>query len=75
MAAHDQQSRLLRQAEVAEYLRLSERTLERLRVGGNGPAFVKLGHRVLYRRADLEKWIASRVVHSTSEADDRRNPL
>jgi excisionase family DNA binding protein len=60
--------RLLTQREAAEYLRLSERTLERLRVTGDGPAFVKLGRRVLYRDHDLLEWVASRVVASTSEA-------
>ena len=59
---------LLTQAETAELLRLSERTLEKWRVVGGGPVFCKLGKRVLYRRDDLEKWIASHSVHSTSEA-------
>ena len=55
----------------AEYLRLSTPTLERLRLTGNGPAFAKLtpGPRgsVRYRRADLDAWLASRLVRSTSE--------
>lgn len=59
---------LLTQAEAADHLRLSERTLERWRVSGGGPVFVKLGRRVLYRQADLDEWIVSRVMHSTSEA-------
>jgi excisionase family DNA binding protein len=59
---------LLTQAETAELLRLSERTLERWRVVGGGPVFCKLGKRVLYRRADLDEWIASHAVRSTSEA-------
>jgi len=59
---------LLTQSETAELLRLSERTLERWRVVGGGPVFCKLGKRVLYRRADLDEWIASHVVNSTSEA-------
>jgi excisionase family DNA binding protein len=59
---------LLTQTETAELLRLSERTLERWRVQGGGPVFCKLGKRVLYRQADLEKWIASHAVGSTSEA-------
>jgi len=57
---------LLTQHEAAERLRLSERTLERLRVSGGGPSFVKFGRRVLYREADLAEWIASRVRTSTS---------
>ena len=59
---------LLTQREAALALRLSERTLERSRVSGDGPKFVKAGRRVLYRQSDLDEWIASRVVHSTSEA-------
>jgi len=59
--------RLLTQREAATLLRLSERTLERLRVTGGGPVFVKAGRLVRYRQADLENWIESRVVASTSE--------
>jgi excisionase family DNA binding protein len=62
---------LLTQAETAELLRLSERTLERWRVTGGGPVFVKLGKRVLYRKADLDEWIASHLCNSTSEASCR----
>jgi predicted DNA-binding transcriptional regulator AlpA len=60
-------SSLLSQREAAARLLLSERTLERWRVTGGGPAFVKLGRRVAYREADLETWIALRVRHSTNE--------
>jgi excisionase family DNA binding protein len=59
---------LLTQTELAELIRVSERTLERWRVQGDGVPFVKLGRRVLYRRTDVEEWIASHVVSSTSEA-------
>jgi predicted DNA-binding transcriptional regulator AlpA len=58
---------LLNQREVASTLRLSERTLERFRVTGLGPKFIKLGRRVLYRQSDLEEYIASRLCQSTSE--------
>ena len=56
------------QAEAAEVFRFSERTLERMRLTGLGPAYVKAGRRVLYRQADLEAWVASQVRASTSEA-------
>jgi len=59
--------RLLTQREAATLLRLSQRTLERLRVTGAGPRYVKAGRLVRYRETDLENWIASRVVASTSE--------
>jgi excisionase family DNA binding protein len=58
---------LLTQQQAAEMLCLSERTLERWRVSGDGPAFVKLGRRVAYRAEDLEAWVASRRRTSTSE--------
>ena len=59
--------RLLTQREAALALRLSERTLERLRVAGGGPRFVKAGRAVRYREADIERWIADRAVSSTSQ--------
>jgi excisionase family DNA binding protein len=57
---------LLDQREAARLLRLSERTLERLRLQGGGPLYVKCGRSVRYRQADIESWIAARVVDSTS---------
>ena len=58
---------LLTQREAALCLRLSERTLERWRVQGTGPRFVRLNHRIRYRQQDLDAHVAARVVGSTSE--------
>jgi predicted DNA-binding transcriptional regulator AlpA len=58
---------LLTQREAALALRLSERTLERWRVQGTGPRFVRLNHSIRYRQQDLDAHIAARVVVSTSE--------
>jgi predicted DNA-binding transcriptional regulator AlpA len=58
---------LLTQRQAAEALALSERTLERFRVSGVGPKFVRMGKSVRYRLSDVEVWIASRTVGSTSE--------
>ncbi len=52
----------------AEYLGLSPATLETLRTRGGGPPFVKLGRRVVYRREDLEAWLAQGRRRSTSDA-------
>jgi predicted DNA-binding transcriptional regulator AlpA len=54
--------------EAAAYVRLSSVTMERLRLTGNGPCYAKLGKAVRYRRADLDEWLASRLIRSTSEA-------
>lgn len=51
----------------AEYLGLAESTLEKMRVTGDGPAFVKLGRAVRYRISDLDAYLAERVVSSTSQ--------
>lgn len=57
--------------EAAHYLRLSARTLERYRVEGTGPAFLKLGPgkraRVFYLRDQLEAWLLERNHSSTAE--------
>ena len=58
---------LLTQREVAEALRLSERTIERMRISGTGPKFIRLGHSIRYRQQDLDAHVATRVVGSTSE--------
>ena len=58
---------LLNQREAAMLLGLSPRTLERYRYTGFGPAYRKLGRRVLYCAADIDQWIGSRICHSTSE--------
>lgn len=57
----------LTQREAAALLRLSERTLERYRLSGTGPAFVKLGRRVVYRAADLDAFAQAHTYRSTSE--------
>jgi hypothetical protein len=51
----------LSQAELAAYWRISPRTLERWRCTGNGPRFLKLGSRVVYRIADVEAFEATRL--------------
>ncbi len=37
------------------------------RVTGDTPPFLKIGARVLYRWADVEAWLDTKVRHSTSE--------
>lgn len=51
----------------AERIGLSAHTLNNMRVRGVGPRFMKLGRAVRYRVADLDAWMAERLVSSTSE--------
>ena len=54
-------------AAAADLLGLSTSTLAKMRLYGTGPHFSKLGRRVVYRRADLEDWVAENRFRSTSE--------
>ena len=58
----------LTQPEVAEFLRVSERSLERWRVEGSGPRFRRFGRRVVYAQHDLVAWAEGRSFSSTAEA-------
>lgn len=60
------QVELLPQQQLATILAVSERTLERWRVEGCGPAYVKAGRRVLYRRCDVDQWLDDNARTSTS---------
>ena len=60
--------RYLTNAEAAAILKLSPRTLEKLRVNGGGPRFRKFGSRVIYAREDLDAWANARICESTSDA-------
>jgi len=54
--------------DAAAFLRLSVRTLDRLRVEGGGPRYAKIRKSIRYRQADLDHWLSLRCVSSTSEA-------
>jgi excisionase family DNA binding protein len=53
--------------QAAQYLGVSARTLEGWAVRGGGPRMLKLGSRVVYRRRDLDGWLAARECASTSD--------
>ena len=53
--------------EAAAWLGLSPKTLERYRVSGEGPDFIRIGTRVRYLLEDLEKWASARRWTSTTE--------
>jgi Helix-turn-helix domain len=47
---------------------LAVATLAKLRCCGGGPAYLKLGRKVLYRPSDLADWLNARRVVNTTEA-------
>lgn len=68
---HDYLEQLLKEKDAAEFLQMSERTLQGMRLRGGGPMFVRISHRaVRYRRKDLMEWIDSKIRRSTSDMGD-----
>ena len=56
--------------EAASYTKLGKSTLERLRVEGNGPTFIKAtATRVVYSVDDLDAYLQARRHRSTAAAD------
>jgi excisionase family DNA binding protein len=57
--------------EASKYTGLSRSTLEKARLYGGGPRFMKLGRLVKYRLEDLQDWMNARLVSSTAEYKTR----
>ncbi len=52
------ETRLFTEGEAAQVMRLSSRTLQRMRAEGGGPRFVRLtSTRIAYRLSDIRKWL------------------
>ena len=59
----------LNQVELSRRWSLSPRTLERWRWLGEGPRFLKIGGRVVYRLEDIEAYEAEQMRDSTAGTD------
>lgn len=55
----------MRVPEAAKYLTLSTSTLDKMRVEGRGPRYLKIGGRVFYRLTDLDAYIEAAVIETT----------
>ena len=64
----DPEQRYMTAEQVTRELPVAKATLAKWRWNGTGPNYVKLGARVMYRRVDLDAWIASNV-HSPTTAN------
>lgn len=61
--------RILRTDAAAEYVGLAGSTLEKMRLRGDGPPFVRLSAKSIgYDLADLDAWIVARKASSTSDS-------
>jgi predicted DNA-binding transcriptional regulator AlpA len=59
---------MLRTDGAASYVGLTASTLEKKRLDGSGPEYVKLGRAVAYDTRDLDAWLAANKRRSTSVA-------
>ena len=60
-------SQYLTEAQTSERLGLSQRSLQRLRCNGGGPAYTRIGaRRVAYLEAGVSAWAASRTFASNA---------
>ncbi|HBJ92375.1 MAG TPA: hypothetical protein DDZ43_05820, partial [Hyphomonadaceae bacterium] len=50
-------SNLIDTTELARRIDVSEVTLARMRMQGDGPAFIRIGRSVKYRWEDVEAWL------------------
>ena len=57
---------LLSTKQTADLLGVSHRTLEGMRLTGNGPAFIKVGRLVRYEMASIQAWLLAHQRASTS---------
>lgn len=60
--------------EAAQLLRLARSTLDKHRVYGTGPAYRKIGGRVIYATADVIAWVETGAKGSTSDARPGPSP-
>jgi predicted DNA-binding transcriptional regulator AlpA len=70
----DPTHRRLRTPAAADYLGYSGSTLEKKRLSGDGPPYIKLGGLVVYDTRDLDAWLNARRATSTSETASARAP-
>jgi len=66
--------RLYTTKDAARYLQASHRTMEDWRLKGRGPRFSYAGKRVVYRRSELDAYLAARTFGNTKEAKAALTP-
>jgi len=67
MSINETKSEWLTPKEVASAYPIGLSTLAKLRLKGGGAPYAKIGEKVLYKRSDLDAWLESKRVRSTSQ--------
>ena len=60
---------LLDTMSASRLMGMSKSFLDKMRVRGDGPQYLKVGNRVRYRHEDVAQWLEGRLLSSTSEAE------
>jgi excisionase family DNA binding protein len=58
--------------QAATYVGVSKSTLDHMRTAGQGPRFAKLGRKIIYDTADLDRWVDQHKRNSTSDKPEFR---
>jgi predicted DNA-binding transcriptional regulator AlpA len=58
---------VLNTKEAAKYIGVSKSYLDKFRIYGGGPLFIKVGARVVYDQIDIDAWLASKKIANTSQ--------
>ncbi len=74
LTKESQRDRLLKVGEAAEFLQLSESWMNKARLSGSGPRFIKMGSCIRYSRQALEEFKRENARGSTSEYDSHSGP-
>jgi len=53
--------------QAAELIGLSKSSLDKMRLTGRGPVYLRIGARVVYRRRDIDTWLDQYAQSSTAE--------
>jgi len=63
--------KVLRTKPAADYVGLSKSKLEKMRGEGTGPAYFRVGERIIvYSKEKLDAWLNNHLFQSTSEYRD-----
>jgi hypothetical protein len=68
-------SKIISEDEVGDWIGESTSTLQKWRVSGKGPKFIKKPKNVGYRVGDVKEWLDTLTVSSTAESHVRLNRL
>ena len=59
----------LNEKEAASYLTYEPSSLRSMRCNGTGPAFIKLGRKVVYQRSDLDAFLEHKGIRKIKARD------